>query len=276
MKLMLIRHLWGVEDRPEDCFGRFVGKGYKGVETALPAEADEERFRGLLAEHKLTYVPQLYLPVGPGRPTVDGQLEQLSQLAARAAAFNPPCIAAHTSYDGWSLDEAVSFYRQAVGVANDVGVPIAHETHRGRFFFNPWNTAAVLAAVPELKLCVDFSHWVCVCERLLEDVSDLVAEAAGRAIHVHARVGFEEGPQVPDPRVEAYRRHLEAHERWWDLVWDAQCKAGLDGSTLTPEFGPPGYLHTDPRTGEPLADLETVCDWMAKRQAKRFAARQVN
>jgi hypothetical protein len=41
-------------------------------------------------------------------------------------------------------------------------------------------------------------------------------------------------------------------------------------STLTPEFGPPPYLHTHPETGEPLADLNQICDWMALRQRARF------
>ena len=42
-------------------------------------------------------------------------------------------------------------------------------------------------------------------------------------------------------------------------------------STLTPEFGPPPYLHTLPHTNVPVADLAAVCDWMASRQRDRFA-----
>ena len=41
-------------------------------------------------------------------------------------------------------------------------------------------------------------------------------------------------------------------------------------STLTPEFGPPSYLHTRPEDNSPLVDLEEVCNWMARRQSARF------
>ena len=45
---------------------------------------------------------------------------------------------------------------------------------------------------------LDFSHWVCVCERLIEDQIDIVRQCAERCLHVHARVGYEEGPRSPN------------------------------------------------------------------------------
>ncbi|MGA9063399.1 MAG: hypothetical protein WB341_17275 [Terracidiphilus sp.] len=44
-------------------------------------------------------------------------------------------------------------------------------------------------------------------------------------------------------------------------------------TALTPEFGPPPYLLTMPFTEQPVADLASICDWTAERQAKRFEAR---
>jgi hypothetical protein len=66
---------------------------------------------------------------------------------------------------------------------------------------------------------------------------------------------------------------VEAHERWWDIIWTAQQQAGFAETTLTPEFGPAPYLHTQPYTGVPVADLTDICDWQARRQAAPFAAR---
>lgn len=149
---------------------------------------------------------------------------------------------------------------------------MAHETHRGRTFYNPWTTARVLEGVDGLQLCCDLSHWVCVCERLLDD-EGILRLCAQRCLHIHARVGYEEGPQVPDPAAPEYRPHLEAHERWWDMMWDQQEKRGMAATTLTPEFGPPAYLHTLPHTNVPVADLWAVCNWQAARQKQRFAAR---
>ena len=103
---------------------------------------------------------------------------------------------------------------------------------------------------------------VCVCERLLDGCEPIIEQAARHCLHVHARVGYAEGPQVPDPRAAEWAGDLGAHEQWWSTVWDAQ------------EFGPPPYLHTLPHTNVPVADLGDVCDWMARRQAERFGSRR--
>jgi hypothetical protein len=126
-----------------------------------------------------------------------------------------------------------------------------------------------------LRLCADFSHWVCVGERLLEDQDDILQRCAQRTIHLHARVGYEEGPQVPDPRAPEYQRHCEAHERWWEWIWAAQAARGDTETTLTPEFGPPAYLQTLPYTNVPVANLWDICDWQAQRQAEKFAQRAI-
>jgi hypothetical protein len=83
-------------------------------------------------------------------------------------------------------------------------------------------------------------------------------------------VGYEEGPQVPDPRAPEYESHLNAHERWWKMVWDAQLARNQQVSTLTAEYGPPLYLHTLPYSQTPAANLWDVCEWQAQREASRF------
>jgi hypothetical protein len=44
----------------------------------------------------------------------------------------------------------------------------------------------------------------------------------------------------------------------------------MKNATLTPEFGPPPYLHTLPYSQMPVSDLTCIVDWMARRQAIRF------
>lgn len=123
----------------------------------------------------------------------------------------------------------------------------------------------------DLKITCDFSHWVCVAERLLPDCDAIIRLAARHCHHIHARVGFEEGPQVPDPRAPEYATHLAAHESWWDIIRETQSALGRAALTLAPEFGPPPYLHTQPYSQTPLADLTEICDWMALRQKSRFS-----
>jgi hypothetical protein len=185
---------------------------------------------------------------------------------------SPLFFNAHSGYDNWSPAEAEDFYGQSLALEEHAGVPVSHETHRSRYFATPWQTRHILERFPGLRVTCDFSHWVCVCERLLPDLGETIALAARHCHHLHARVGFEEGPQVPDPSAPEYAPHLAAHEAWWDQVWQSQQSRGLAQSTLTPEFGPPPYMHTLPHTRLPVANLADVCDWMARRQAARFVS----
>jgi hypothetical protein len=269
MKLILFRHLWGVAGEWEDTFPKFKHAGYQGIESQMPQPKDRKRFHGLLQRHRLDYIPQIF---SRGK-TVAEHLKSLREQIATAKSFAPRFINAHSGQDAFSEEQSIRFFEGALQLEAKNGVAIAHETHRGRILFNPWITSRLLTRFPDLKLCCDFSHWVCVCERLIEDQIGIIRQCADRCLHVHARVGYEQGPQVPDPRAPEYQRHLETHEAWWRLVWEAQAKRGFRVSTLTPEFGPPDYQHTLPFTRTPVSDLKEICDWQARRQTGNFARR---
>ncbi|MFA7002718.1 MAG: TIM barrel protein [Verrucomicrobiia bacterium] len=267
MKLILFRHLWGVDGAWEQVFPQFKKAGYRGIESKLPLPAEHRRFRALLAAHGFDYIPQIFTQ---GR-TVAEHVESFRVQVAEAAALRPRFINAHSGRDAFTEAESERFFAAALKIEAEAGVAVAHETHRGRILFNPWITSRLLKQFDGLKLCCDFSHWVCVCERLIDDELAIIRQCAARCIHLHARVGYEEGPQVSDPRAPEYQRHLAAHERWWRVVWLAQQKRGDKTSTLTPEFGPPSYLHTLPFADVPVSDLREICDWQARRQAANFA-----
>lgn len=169
-----------------------------------------------------------------------------------------------------TFDEQLAFYEKAIAVEKEVGIPVGHETHRGRAMFTPWTTVALLKVFPDLKITADFSHWVCVCERMLEDQLENLEFAISRTIHVHTRVGYAEGPQVVDPRAPEYERELEVHEGWWDKIYQAKASQGESFLTMTPEFGPPGYMHTLPFTNQPVANLWDICLWMKQRLETKY------
>jgi hypothetical protein len=84
-------------------------------------------------------------------------------------------------------------------------------------------------------------------------------------------VGYAQGPQVPNPAAPEYADALAAHQRWWTQIWDAQRARGELVTTMTPEFGPDGYLHCAPFTREPVAELWEINRWMADTQRAHFA-----
>jgi hypothetical protein len=271
MKLKLIRHLWGVAD-PFAALPRFKEQGYEGIEAGVLIMPETERLADAIRANGFDFIPQIFTAEFDPVDEVSRHVDSFARQMEAVAGFDPMMVVCHGGRDAWSAEAAESFYGQVLEIAREFRFPVAHETHRGRYFYNPWNCAAMIDRFPELRLCCDFSHWVCVCERLIDDQLDIIRRAAGRCIHLHARVGYENGPQVPDPAAPQHAAHLAAHERWWDIVWQAQRERGDEIGTLTPEFGPPTYLHTRPQDNQPVVDLEEVCNWMAERQAVRFAA----
>lgn len=81
----------------------------------------------------------------------------------------------------------------------------------------------MLAAHPDLKLCADLSHFSCVAESnpYEGEINKVVAALTPAVRHVHARVGFEEGPQIPDPRTPTWSSYMEGYKVWWKGIYEA-------------------------------------------------------
>jgi hypothetical protein len=99
----------------------------------------------------------------------------------------------------------------------------------------------------------------------------VVRELTPRVRHVHARVGFEEGPQVPDPRGPRWAPYLEGYKAWWAAIYDAAAARGDAVVSTTPEFGPPMYAWTDPFTDKPLASMWDVNHYVGQQVAALYA-----
>ncbi|WP_409342902.1 sugar phosphate isomerase/epimerase family protein [Paenibacillus sp. MBLB4367] len=258
MELKVFKSLWGMEGTLEQQVKQVAAAGYHGIETGLPAPDQKEAFKALLAEHKLDYIAMLFTQ-GPDH--ADSFKRQLDA----SAEFRPVQITSHSAKDSMEFADQAAFFSKALELEREYGIPVGHETHRMRAMFTPWTTAKLLREFPDLKITADFSHWCCVCESLLGDQADNLALAFERTLHIHGRVGYAEGPQVPHPAAPEYAAELAAHEGWWSSILRLKAAKGVPLATFTPEFGPPGYMHTLPFTKQPVADLWDVCAWMAKR-----------
>ncbi len=270
MRLDLYRSLWGVTMPVERLFPTIKSSGYVGVEARIPSRDDRDHFLGLLRDHDLKLIGIVSTSGSSPREHVDS----LSRQADEIREFGAIQITAQSGRDDWTLAESVEFFELATRREGSAAATIGHELHRGRVFFNPWVTRDVMDRVPDIRLCIDYSHWVCVAERLFDEADPITApifaRCAAAAIHIHTRVGYEEGPQVPDPSAPEYAGHLEAHERWWKQVIDTQRAAGRTSLSFDPEYGPPNYLHTLPHTNAPVAELDRIIDWSAKRFRQVF------
>lgn len=274
MNLSLVRHLWGVDlsqgYTPHLREWRRVG--YSVLEASQRFVPDSTELREILRGEGFGWIPQVMTNMFRGGASVGVHLDSLREQVEETLDAQPMFISAQSGSDTWTIEEAEEFYQGAAALELDLGCSIAHETHRSRYLGNPWATQRLLDRVPSIKLTCDFSHWVCVAERLLPDAEEVIDRAAEHALHLHCRVGHEQGPQVSDPCAPEWAEHLAVHESWWRKVWQSQHRRQLQHVTLAPEFGPAPYMPLLPYTRQPVVDLATVCDWMAERERTNFKA----
>ena len=67
-----------------------------------------------------------------------------------------------------------------------------------------------IPSIPALRLTADLSHSCVVAERLIAPELAPIQAMASRDDHVHARVGWAQGPQVSHPLGPEHREALEA------------------------------------------------------------------
>jgi sugar phosphate isomerase/epimerase len=276
MELKCFKTLWGHTGSMEEAIESALADGFDGIEGPAPSGLREQSaLRSRLADSGLGFIAEIctagsYVP--DRLASMEEHIESFRLLAEHSLECAPLFITAIAGCDAWPFSQSVDFFRAAIQIAGELDATVSFETHRSRSMFHPWVTRDLLLALPDLRLTCDFSHWCCVCERLISTEPDVLKLCAERAHHIHARVGYEQGPQVPHPAAPEYRAALEAHEEWWDLIWQSQSARGQTVSMMTPEFGPDGYLHCTPFTGKPVADPREINRWMAARERERFAA----
>ncbi len=266
MELKLLKCDWGMEHLGDQRtrLKRYAAAGYDGVECAI-IEMDPHEFADLCGELKLDYVAMMFCDE---EDWFRAQLDHVKQA-------RPILINCHPGRDRYAFERGLRFFRTVMQMASEVEAQVVFETHRTRLLYAPWTTARYLEALPELRICADLSHFTTVAESSLSEPGyrELMDLAISRADHVHARVGYAHGPQVPDPRVGMGLEWTARFERWWDRIIEARQAEGRAVLTINPEFGPPPYQPIDPRSGEPLADIWGVCLWMTQRFRDRWTHR---
>jgi sugar phosphate isomerase/epimerase len=164
-------------------------------------------------------------------------------------------INSHAGRDIFGFEENVQIFERVAQLSQSSGISILVETHRGRPTYSAIETCKYLQAVPDLRLTADFSHWMVVHESDLGDQRANVELAISRADYVHARVGYSEGPQIPDPRAPEWGHAVETHVGLWQQIIEQHKRDGQESLYITPEFGPPAYMHTAPFTNQPVGDV---------------------
>lgn len=241
---------WGSEALEAEAFiDKVQEAGYDGVEIAM--DGPDPLAEGAIQVAKdrgLTVITQHWDVFDRDMPT---HLQKLEDRLRMLMSFEPVFVNSHTGRNLFTLEENLTVFDHAASIAADTGIPVVHETHRGRATHTPWRAAELVGVRPDLQLAMDMSHWCNVCESLLQDQDDFMEKILPNVVHVHARVGHTQSAQVTDPRAPEWADAVAAHVRWWDQLIEQKRVAGVSFFTICPEFGPLPYLPTLPFTNLP-------------------------
>ena len=275
MELALYRTLWGVKEPITALADKLNAAGFEGVEGRIPADPDARKiFKQALKTTGLDYIAIIFTggDVIPDQSmTVDEHLNVLAEQLVYAKELNAQFVNVLAGNDRWSMATQVTFFTKAVAISKKLGVTCSFETHRGTSLYSPWVTLELMEKVPEMLFTMDISHWILVAERLLDRPEDDLSVFLKRVFHIQARVGYDQGAQVPHPAAPEYQASLAFHQHLWEQVWVNHQSEGRKITTMTTEFGPDGYLHHLPFTNVPVADLWSLNDWMAQEERAHFS-----
>lgn len=256
MKILFGKSKWEMDDSPLETFlQRAKNDGFEVVEIYLESLGlTPGEIRQRVADSGLQLVAQL---VSEGR-SPDEHIASIDKRFAFAAETRPLMVNTHLGKDHFSFDDNLRILGHAIKLADEAGMLLTQETHRGRPLFAAHETRRYLEALPKLNLNADFSHWFNVHESDLSDQPENVEVAIQRARYIHARVGFEEGPQIPDPLAPAWQSTVSKFIDLWNRIIAARVADGTEFLVVTPEFGPPPYMPCEPYTNRPMADAWSV------------------
>lgn len=268
-ELLILATNWGFKGNMDEFCAAAKKEGYNGAELWWPENENEQKeLFDALKKHGL----QVGFLYGAWQSTPKenlGTFQKNIDAALSNKYQRPLYINCHSGKDYFSFEQNKPFIDYTTTKTKETGIPIYHETHRGRILFAANIAKEFIQKIPELRLTFDVSHWCNVHESLLEDQKETIDLALERTEHIHARIGFAEGPQVNDPRAPEWENAVKAHFAWWDKVVQRKQKNG-ERLTILTEFGPPDYLPALPYTRQPVADQWAINVYMMNLLRKRY------
>jgi sugar phosphate isomerase/epimerase len=272
MQIKILATLWGHESQDITTYcHRIKEAGYDGIDAWLPDDAGvRKKFFDVLEKEELILITHQHQAHGADFETFKRSFLDYLEFSAQGGPILMNC---HTGKDYFTFQQNLELIDIAAAFSARTGLTVAHETHRGRVGYHPAEMQGYFDARRELVITADLSHWVCTTESFLENFAGTVNEAIARTRHIHARVGFEEGPQVPDPRAPEWKLALDHFFGWWDRMVEGRRRSGQQVLTFTTEFGPVPYLPTIPFRNVPVADQFEINSFMKDMLRQRYILR---
>ncbi len=268
-QLKIMATNWGFQGSTDAYCSKVKQEGYDGIEIWWPTEkkAQDELFTAL----KKYELEVGFLTAGHESNFTEHfiSFKKMIEAAVSNKIQTPLYINCHSGKDYFSYEDNKKIVDYTLGLSQQSGMKIYHETHRSRMLFAAPVARRFLESIPGIRITLDVSHWCNVSESLLQDQPETMELAIQHTDHIHARIGHPEGPQVNDPRAPEWQAAMEAHFKWWDKIVALKKQKGEVLTVLT-EFGPADYMPTLPYTRQPLADQWAINVYMMQLFKKRY------
>jgi len=262
---------WGSEGMPwEEFLLKVKIAGYDGVEVGVAKDASSKEMDTIWSISEKQGLALIIQHYDTSATEFSRHHDEYAAWFEKIRAYPTVKINAQTGRDFFSYEENKALIDLATAYSKASGIAVYHETHRSKFSFAAHITQMYLMGIPDLRLSLDVSHWVCVAETYLTDQEQAMALVIQRTGHIHARVGHTQGPQITDPRAPEWRDALEAHLNWWDRVVGGWKQRNELFMTITPEFGPVPYMICLPNTRQPISDQWTINRYMMDLLRDRY------
>lgn len=257
LRLAVYQSLWamgsGSGDTPpaslDNTFAMIADAGFDGVAVDLRNGAEElvTQIQPLFQKHGLACQVN----------TFPASLEDMLPMFALARELNAEGVNIVARVIPNSVDEASIFVQDWIEEAEKEGLPVAFETHRNSATNGLGFTAALLDAVPDMKLCADLSHYVVDHEIALpvgKEEAELIDRILRRASAYQGRVASAQQIQL-QLDFPQHQKWVVQFLDWWEQGfrhWRNHARAD-DTLVFQTEIGPPEYAMTGP-DGQEMSD----------------------
>lgn len=269
MKVQFFCPMWGMAQlNLKEMLLKIKNAGYDGIEFGFPLNSIlKNEFLKCTNKLSLQIIGQQYDANGN---TYAEYKQNLEENLYYLASFKPLFINSQTGKDFYSFEQNSELIHVTRRVELDTGIPIIHETHRGKFPFCINTTLQYIKAFPDIRFTADFSHFCNVSESYLQDQQENLQLIIKYVYHIHARVGYPQGPQISDPRLPEWQEAVNYHLQWWDSINKNHNSIHTKLLTITPEFGPFPYMFTLPATQMPIASQWDINLYIMQLLKKRY------
>jgi len=266
---------WGMENVPWARFLEMVkSNGFQGIEVypLRKPEEKQEMLKGLAARGlEFSLIHTVSGPQRNFKEYVNAMEENLYTLVNyQSYGIKPEFITSQTGREYYTKEQMAICFDICDRISREAAIPIIQETHRNKWSYAAHIVKEYLNDFPLISLALDFSHWVCVSESYLEDQQDAVELAINHGVHLHARVGHPQGPQVTDPRAPENAEALKFHLQWWDQWISRLIEKGIRQCSITPEFGPYPYMSYLSFTTIPVSNQWEINCYMKDMLTRRY------